>query len=116
MVKNNRLEEVTYQKKVPPTTHCQDIARAAFELFCKNYPFAVPVRMIGITVSGFDHHVEQMSLFGMVDGDSREYDKRERAEQAIANIRGKYGYASLQRGIVMEDERINGLDVRGKKD
>lgn len=116
VVKNNRLEEVTYQKKVPPTTHCQDIARAAFELFCKNYPFAVPVRMIGITVSGFDHHVEQMSLFGMVDGDSREYDKRERAEQAIASIRGKYGYASLQRGIVMEDERINGLDVRGKKD
>ncbi len=116
VVKNNRLEEVTYQKKVSPTTHCQDIAKAAFELFCKNYPFALPVRMIGITVSGFDHHVEQMSILDFTDGEKGEYDKRERAEQAIANIRGKYGYASLQRGIVMEDERINGLDIRGKKD
>ena len=116
VVKNNRLEEVTYQRKVTPTTHCQDIAKAAYGLFCKNYPFALPVRMIGITVSGFDHHVEQMSLMDFASGESGDYDKRERAEQAIANIRGKYGYASLQRGIVMEDERINGLDIRGKKD
>jgi DNA polymerase-4 len=116
VVKNNRLEEVTCQKKVTPTTHCPDIARAAYELFCKNYPFAVPVRMIGITVSGFDHHVEQMSLLDMVEGNQTEYDKRERAEQAVESIRGKYGYASLQRGIVLTDEHVSGLDIRGKKD
>ena len=116
VVKNNRLEEVTCQKKVSPTTHCPDIARTAYELFCKNYPFGVPVRMIGITVSGFDHHVEQMSLLDMMGDEKQDSDKRERAEQAVANIRGKYGYASLQRGIVLTDEQVNGLDVRGKKD
>ena len=72
--------------------------------------------MIGVTVSGFDHHVEQLSLLESVDGSKQEYDKRERAEKAIASIRGKYGYASLQRGIVMTDDQVNGLDVRGKKD
>ena len=116
VVKNPRLEEITCQKKVSPTTHCQDVARAAYDLFCAHYPLGAPVRMIGVTVSGFDHHVEQMSLLDMVDGEKQGYEKRERAEQAVANIRGKYGYASLQRGIVMTDEQVNGLDIRGKKD
>ena len=116
VVKNPRLEEITCQKKVSPTTHCQDVARAAYDLFCTHYPLGAPVRMIGVTVSGFDHHVEQMSLLDMVDGEKQGYEKRERAEQAVANIRGKYGYASLQRGIVMTDEQVNGLDIRGKKD
>lgn len=116
VVKNEKLEEITCQKKVSPTTHCADIARAAFGLFCDHYPRGGSVRMIGVTVSGFDHHVEQLSLLGSVDGSKQEYDKRERAEKAIASIRGKYGYASLQRGIVMTDDQVNGLDVRGKKD
>ncbi len=116
VVKNPRLEEITCQKKVSPTTHCQDVARAAYDLFCAHYPLGAPVRMIGVTVSGFDHHIEQMSMLDFVDGEKQGYEKRERAEQAVANIRGKYGYASLQRGIVMTDEQVNGLDIRGKKD
>lgn len=116
VVKNPRLEEITCQKKVSPTTHCQDVARAAYDLFCTHYPLGAPVRMIGVTVSGFDHHIEQMSMLDFVDGKKQGYEKRERAEQAVANIRGKYGYASLQRGIVMTDEQVNGLDIRGKKD
>ena len=72
--------------------------------------------MIGVTVSGFDHHVEQMSILDAVDGDLQGYEKRERAEKAVESIRGKYGYASLQRGIVLSDEQVNGLDVRGRKD
>ena len=116
VVKNPGLEEITCQKKVSPTTHCPDIARAAYDLFCTHYPLGAPVRMIGVTVSGFDHHIEQMSMLDFVDGEKQGYEKRERAEQAVENIRGKYGYASLQRGIVMTDEKVNGLDIRGKKD
>ncbi len=116
VVKTPDLAESTYQKKVSPTMHCQDVARAAYDLFCKNHPHGVPVRMIGITVSGFDHHVEQMSILDALDGERRGYEKRERAEKAVADIRDKYGYASLQRGIVMTDEQVNGLDIRGKKD
>lgn len=116
VVKNERLEEMTCQKKVSPTMLCSDIAHAAYELFCKNYAHGAPVRMIGVTVSGFDHHIEQMSLLDGIDAEKQSYEKRERAEKAVANIRGKYGYASLQRGIVMTDEQVNGLDIRGRKD
>ena len=44
------------------------------------------------------------------------YDKKERAENAVAKIREKYGYATLQRGVVFGDEKLGGLDIRGKKE
>jgi hypothetical protein len=47
---------------------------------------------------------------------SASYEKKERAENAIAKIREKYGYATVQRGVVLEDEKLNGLDIRGKKE
>ena len=37
-------------------------------------------------------------------------------ESAVAKLREKYGYATLQRGVVMEDEKLNGLDIRARKD
>ena len=48
--------------------------------------------------------------------DERDYEKKERAESAVAKIREKYGYATVQRGIVIGDEKLNGLDIRGKKE
>jgi hypothetical protein len=72
--------------------------------------------MIGVTVSGFDRHIEQLSILDVIEGENQGYEKRERAEKAVESIRGKYGYASLQRGIVLTDEKVNGLDIRGKKD
>ena len=102
--------------KVPPTTLCGDVAQAAYQLFCKHIPFGARVRMLGITVSGFDYHVEQMSLDPFLEGDRANYEKKERAEGAIAKLRDKYGYATVQRGLVLEDEKLNGLDIRGKKD
>ncbi len=116
VVRNERLEDTTCQKKVSPTALCGDIAKAAYELYCKHFPRGVKVRMLGVTVSGFDHHIEQMSLDSLLSGESASYEKKERAENAIAKIRKKYGYATVQRGLVMEDEKLNGLDIRGKKD
>ena len=37
-------------------------------------------------------------------------------EDAIAKLRDKYGYSSVQRGVVLEDAKVNGLDIRGKKE
>ena len=41
---------------------------------------------------------------------------KERAENAVAKLREKYGYATVQRGVVLTDERVNGLDIRGRKE
>ena len=71
---------------------------------------------MGITVSGFDYHIEQLDFDGLLSGNSASYEKKERAENAVAKLREKYGYATLQRGVVLEDEKLNGLDIRGRKD
>ncbi len=115
VVRNEQFQDFTWQTKVTPTALCGDVAKTAYELFCKHYPIGMKVRMLGVTVSGFDHYVQQMSFIEEID-EEIPYEKKERAETAVAKIREKYGYATLQRGIVLEDERLNGLDVRGKKE
>lgn len=116
VVRNERLEDTTCQMKVLPTVLCGDIAKAAFDLYCKHFPIGTRVRMLGVTVSGFDYQVEQMSLDSFLDGERADYDKKERAESAVAKLREKYGYATVQRGLILEDEKLNGLDIRGKKE
>lgn len=114
VVRNERLQDTTCQMKVPPTALCGDIAKAAYELYCAHFPMGSKVRMLGVTVSGFDYHVEQISLDDVTD--ERGYEKKERAENAIVKLREKYGYATVQRGIVLGDEKLDGLDIRGKKE
>ena len=116
VVRNERLEDMTCQKKVPPTALCGDIAKTAYELFCAHVPLGARVRMLGVTVSGFDYNIEQLSLDSFLSEGNTGYEKKERAENAIAKLREKYGYATVQRGIVMEDEKVKGLDIRGKKE
>lgn len=101
----------TCQKKVRPTALCGDIAEAAYALFCKKYRADKPVRGLGVTASGFDLGVEQLT-FEALTGD---YDKRARAEEAVAKIREKHGYSKLQRGIMYEDPVALRMDVRGER-
>ncbi len=116
VVRNEKFQDFTWQTKVRPTALCGDIAKTAIALFEEHWQFGERVRMLGVTVSGFDYHVEQLSLDDALSGNQAGYDKKERAETAIAKIREKYGYATVQRGVVMEDEKLNGLDIRGKKE
>lgn len=114
-VRNERFQTFSWQTKVSPTALCGDIAKAAFDLFCKHYPLGERVRLLGVSVSGFDYHIEQLTLGDTLDG-TASYEKKERAENAIAKIREKYGYAAMQRGLVLSDEKLSGLDIRGKKE
>ena len=114
VVRNEQMQDVTFQTKIPPTSLCEDIAKAAYGLFCQHIPMGYRVRMLGVTVSGFDYHIEQLQLD--IDDSAKQYQKKESVENAVAKIREKYGYASMQRGLVMQDELLNGLDIRGKKE
>lgn len=116
VVRDQYFHDYTWQTKVSPTALCGDVAKVAYALFCKNAPYGIKVRMLGVTLSGFDHHVEQLTLDSAMSGEGATYEKKERAENAIAKLREKYGYATVQRGVILEDEKLNGLDIRGKKE
>ena len=76
------------------------------------------VRLLGVSVSGFDYQVEQLTLDAAIEEacGGASYEKKERVENAVAKIREKYGYAKLQRGVVLVDEKTDGLDIREKKE
>ncbi|MBQ8428211.1 MAG: DNA polymerase IV [Clostridia bacterium] len=114
VVRNDELDWFSYQKKVRATTLCGEVANAAYELFCEHYPIGSPVRLLGVSVSSFDYNVRQVTLDSLTGQDDG-YEKKNRVESAVAGLRKKYGYAALQRGVVMEDENSSGLDIRKKQ-
>lgn len=110
-VRDKELANYSFQKKVRPTALCGEIAEAAFSLFKSQYKARRAVRGLGVTVSGFDKGVRQMSI----DDISGDYDKKDRAERAVGEIRKKYGYSKIQRGIMYEDRSALSMDVRGER-
>ncbi len=118
VVREANLQFSGWQTKVSPTALCGDIAKAAYDLFCEHCPSNIRVRLLGVSVSGFDYHVEQLTLDNVIDeaAGKATYERKERMENAVAKIREKYGYKTVQRGVVLEDECTDGLDIRGKKE
>lgn len=110
-VRDKDLQNYSWQQKVRPTALCGEIAETAFRLYTERYKSGRAVRGLGVTVSGFDGGVEQLS-FDVMNG---QYDKKARAEDAVDRIRKKYGYSKVQRGIMFEDKSVLGMDVRGER-
>ncbi len=110
-VRDKELSNYSFQRKVRPTALCGEIAEAAFSLFKSQHTARRAVRGLGVTVSGFDKGVQQLSI----DDLAGDYDKKERAERAVGEIRKKYGYSKIQRGIMYEDRSALSMDVRGER-
>ncbi len=108
-VRDSQLNGYQVQKKVRHTCLCGEIAEHAFELFKEKFTPPFKVRALGVTVSGFDKGSSQLTF----DETAGDYAKRERAERCIDEIRKKHGYASVQRGIIVEDPAEMHNDIKG---
>ncbi len=98
-VRDSNLNSISVQKKVRHTALCSEIAAHAFDLFKENVKPPFKVRALGVTVSGFDNGMSQMTF----DESFGDYQKREKAERTVDEIRKKHGYDKLQRGILAND-------------
>ena len=108
-VRDSALNSYQVQKKVRHTCLCGEIAGHAFALFKEKFEPPFKVRALGVTVSGFDNGSSQLTF----DEAAGDYEKRERAERCIDEIRKKHGYASVQRGIIAEDPTEMHNDIKG---
>lgn len=108
-VRDSKLNSYQVQKKVRHTCLCGEIAEHAFGLFCEKFRQPFAVRALGVTVSGFDKGLSQLTF----DETAGDYNKRERAERCVDEIRKKHGYAAVQRGIVAEDPNEMHNDIKG---
>lgn len=110
-VTDSALGHCGKQGKMPlPSRVSVDIADCAFGLFRAVYPWMLPVRALGVSVSNFTGGNDQMNIFTDIIGEN----KRERMEEAVDKLRKRYGNTIIQRATVLKDARLKNLDIRGE--
>ena len=114
-IRDNTLNSFVRQMKLrEPTQLAKIIFDTGMKLFHQCYSFATakPIRSMGIRVSQLEpvSQYMQMSLF--------EHDmqnaKLEVIERMVDDLRKRFGYEILQRGLMYEDKRFLDIDPQGK--
>lgn len=101
-IKYGDFQSITRQRSVPSTYLTRDIYKAGESLLKENWNTNRPVRLLGISLSGFagDDNTEQLSLFYMED-DVTINDREEKLEKAMDAIRQKHGTNKVNRAKLL---------------
>jgi DNA polymerase-4 len=104
-IKYSNFNTITRQMTISPTCNIKDIYGAGVRLLEKNWT-GEPVRLLGISLRGFQNEREQISLFDLdVDEKEIKTDKKiDSLEDAILKIRKKYGTDIIKPGITHKKE------------
>jgi DNA polymerase-4 len=81
------------------TNSALTLAKRGFDLFCKNYNFAEPLRSVGIRAIGLKSYetAVQQDIFG----ESQQTLENEKVEDSIYKVRQKYGKSAIKRGRIV---------------
>ncbi len=103
-IKYSNFKSITRQMAIPETCSVKEIYNAGINLLKKNWN-KEPIRLIGISLSGFNnkYESEQISLFELpkISEEKSDKDKINKVETAILNIRQKYGTSIIKPGIII---------------
>lgn len=110
-VRDSELYSVSRQHKIAtPTNISSEIEHEAMRLFREIYTWDRPIRSIGVRVGTL--HPEdmpyQLDLFH--DEDYRE--RQLQADIAAEDIRRRFGFGAIQRGIMYRDRYLSSLDAK----
>lgn len=92
------------------TNSAEELFKTAFALYAQNKP-AYPIRSLsvrGTELSGI--RMRQMSCLEEFE----RMEKLERAEAAVDEIRRRFGHFSVQRGIMLTNTELSGLDPKSE--
>ncbi len=106
-IKYSDFKTITRQTSIEPTYLTKNIYESGFALLKKNWNSLMPVRLIGISISGFENEnfSGQMSLLDAVDSCDNLSRKEEKLEKAIDSIRSKLGTNSINRAIQIKNPK-----------
>lgn len=107
-VRYTDLSSFSVQKKVRHTALCSEIAKHAYDLFEANVKPPYKIRSLGVSVSGFDNGESQVTF----DEEYGNYNKKEKLERVVDEIRKKHGYDKIQRASVAADPNAAKDDVK----
>jgi DNA polymerase-4 len=91
-LKYSDFHVVTRQATIPATFTTKEIYQAGCSLLEQNWNRHNPLRLIGISISGFheDSVSSQLSLFDQMEEKGKDH-KNERIDEVMDKIRGKHG-------------------------
>lgn len=112
-VRDNELFSFTRQRKLDHATNVtREIAEEAFRLFQENYNWQKPIRSVGVRGADLvnDNYWEQIDLFSSVE--FRE--KQMKVDAAVDDIRRRFGFYSVQRGLMYFDKMLSSVDAKAE--
>lgn len=110
-VRDNELFSFTRQCKVDNATNItEEIAKTAYQLFKANYNWHKPIRSIGVRGADLvnDNYWEQLDLFS----DVRLREKQMKMDEAVDDIRRRFGFYSIQRGLMYQDKILSAVNAK----
>ena len=110
-VRDNELMRYEKQMKIPlPTDITDEIGAYAMELFNGSYNWRRPIRSIGVRAGDLVSSCTpyQPDIFT----DQVQRDKRHRIDLAVDDLRRRFGYDSIKRGIMLLDKDLSGLNAK----
>lgn len=109
-VRDADLSGCDRQKRLPePTSISSEIEAAAYAVFRELYTWEKPIRSIGIRVSDLKAETQPVQLSIFVNEAQRE--KRLLADRMTDNLRRRFGFSVVQRGIMYQDRYLSSLDA-----
>ena len=106
-----RFPRMAQHKIDRPTNITSEIAQEAYRIFRATYQWEKPIRSLGVRGAELtlDHAYEQLDIFC----DYTHWEKQEKADAAVDEIRKRFGYFSIQRGLMYQDKLLSSLDAKG---
>ncbi|MCR5228899.1 MAG: DNA polymerase IV [Solobacterium sp.] len=111
-MRSSDLNWYMHQKKLDAYTDVSsEILHSAMELVEKNYDFSMPLRAVGVTVSGLRgcRGGRQLSIFA----DEQAHDRSRLMDTAMDDIRSKYGFYTVRRACTAVDPALTGFNAKG---
>ncbi|WP_330577776.1 Y-family DNA polymerase [Alkaliphilus serpentinus] len=93
------FQSVTRQTTVAPTYSTKTIYQTGYELLRRNFSSNRPIRLIGISLSGFEEAAihEQISIF-----EETQNNKHEKIDEVMDRTRKKHGFEKINRGSLIK--------------
>jgi DNA polymerase-4 len=105
-LKYSDFQVVTKQTTIPATYTTKEIYQAGCSLLEPNWDRSHPVRLIGISLSGFheDCSLGQLSLFDQME-DNVKKDKNKQIDKAMDKIKNKHGSETITFAALVKKEK-----------
>jgi DNA polymerase-4 len=110
-IRDNELYSFTRQHKITmPTDLTSEIAEEAMKLFREHYHWGKPIRSIGVRACDLLDASCPVQLDLFISEEKRE--RLHKMDMTVDVIRRRFGYESIQRGIMYQDRLLSNLNAK----